>query len=58
MVRVSADVYLTMNDYYREPTLRPDVEALVKMQEFQMKAGFQQKPADVRALVDTSYLPQ
>jgi ABC-type nitrate/sulfonate/bicarbonate transport system substrate-binding protein len=58
MVRVSADVYLTMNDYYREPSLRPDVEALVKMQEFQMKAGFQTKPADMRALVDLSYLPQ
>ena len=58
MVRVSADVYLTMHDYYREPTLRPDVEALVKMQEFQMKAGFQLKSADMRALVDMSYLPQ
>src|SRR5262249_44780979 len=58
MVRVSADVYLTMNDYYRDPTLRPDVEALVRMQEFQMKAGFQTKSADVRALVDLSYLPQ
>ena len=58
MVRVSADVYLTMNDYYRDPSLKPDVEALVKMQEFQMKAGFQTKPADMRALVDLSYLPQ
>src|SRR5262249_37411189 len=58
MVRVSADVYLTMHDYYRDPSLRPDVEALVKMQEFQMKAGFQTKPANMRALVDLSYLPQ
>ncbi len=58
MVRVSADVYLTMNDYYRDPSLRPDVEALVKMQAFQIKAGFQHKGADVRALVDASYLPQ
>jgi len=58
MVRVSADVYLTMHDYYRDPSLRPDVEALVKMQEFQMKAGFQTKNADMRALVDMSYLPQ
>jgi len=58
MVRVSADVYLTMHDYYREPSLRPDVEALTKMQEFQMKAGFQKKAADIKALVDTSYLPK
>ena len=47
-----------MQDYYRDPSLRPDVEALVKMQEFQIKAGFQNKSADMRALVDTSYLPQ
>ena len=58
MVRVSADVYLNMKDYYRDPSLRPDVEALVKMQEFQIKAGFQKKSADMRTLVDTSYLPK
>jgi len=58
MVRVSRDVYLTMHDYYRDPSLKPDIEALVKMQEFQIKAGFQKKSADIRALVDTSYLPK
>jgi ABC-type nitrate/sulfonate/bicarbonate transport system substrate-binding protein len=57
MVRVSPDVYLTMDDYYRDPTLRPDAEALAKMQEFQIKAGFQRKSADIKALVDASYLP-
>ena len=57
MVRVSPDVYLTMDDYYRDPTLRPDAEALAKMQEFQIKAGFQKKSADIKALVDASYLP-
>ena len=58
MVRVSPDVYMTMQDYYRDPTLRVDADALVKMQEFQIKAGFQSKHADVRALVDLGYLPQ
>jgi ABC-type nitrate/sulfonate/bicarbonate transport system substrate-binding protein len=58
MVRVSPDVYMTMQDYYRDPTLRVDADALARMQEFQIKAGFQTKPADVRALVDLSYLPQ
>src|SRR6516162_189871 len=57
MVRVSSDVYLGMNDYYRESTLRPDADALVKMQQFQIKAGFQSKSVNVRALVDLSYLP-
>jgi ABC-type nitrate/sulfonate/bicarbonate transport system substrate-binding protein len=58
MVRVTPDVYLSMYDYYRDPSIRPDVEALVKMQEFQIKAGFQKKSADIRALVDLSYLPK
>jgi ABC-type nitrate/sulfonate/bicarbonate transport system substrate-binding protein len=58
MVRVNPDVYLTMNDYYREPTLRVDVEALEKMQAVQIAAGFQKKKADVRSLVDLGYLPK
>jgi ABC-type nitrate/sulfonate/bicarbonate transport system substrate-binding protein len=58
MVRVNPDVYTTMQDYYRDPTLRVDVEALERMQAFQIKAGFQNKRADVRSLVDLRYLPQ
>jgi len=58
MVRVLPDVYMNMQDYYRDPTLRVDVEALERMQAFQIKAGFQRKNADVRSLVDLSYLPQ
>jgi ABC-type nitrate/sulfonate/bicarbonate transport system substrate-binding protein len=57
MVRVTPEVYLDMYDYYRDPTLRPDIQALKKIQEFQMKAGFQKKATDIDALVDTSYLP-
>jgi ABC-type nitrate/sulfonate/bicarbonate transport system substrate-binding protein len=57
MVRVSSDVYMTMKDYYRDPTLRVDADALERMQEFQVKAGFQRKHADVRSLVDLGYLP-
>jgi ABC-type nitrate/sulfonate/bicarbonate transport system substrate-binding protein len=58
MVRVNPDVYLTMNDYYRDATLRVDVEALEKMQAIQISAGFQKKKADVRSLVDLGYLPK
>jgi hypothetical protein len=46
-----------MKDYYRDPTLRPDLDALMKMQEFQVKAGFQKNSIDMRSLVDPSYLP-
>jgi hypothetical protein len=38
--------------------LRVDAEALERMQEFQIKAGFQKKSANVRSLVDLGYLPQ
>ena len=58
MVRVNPEVYLGMNDYYRDPSLQVDAGALEKMQAFQIKAGFQKKHADVRSLVDLSYLPK
>jgi ABC-type nitrate/sulfonate/bicarbonate transport system substrate-binding protein len=58
MVRVNPDVYVAMHDYYRDPSLRIDGDALEQMQAFQIKAGFQKKRADVRALVDLSYLPK
>jgi len=58
MVRVNPDVYVTMNDYYRDPGLQVDVGALEKMQAFQIKAGFQKKNADVGSLVDLGYLPK
>jgi hypothetical protein len=51
-------VYLDMRDYYRDPTMRPDAEALARMQEFQVKAGFQKKSVDIGSLVDLSYLPK
>jgi ABC-type nitrate/sulfonate/bicarbonate transport system substrate-binding protein len=56
-VRVPADVYLDMKDYYREPSMRIDPESLKKMQELQLKAGFQKKAADIGSLVDLTYLP-
>jgi ABC-type nitrate/sulfonate/bicarbonate transport system substrate-binding protein len=57
-VRVPADIYLHMKDYYRDPTLRVDVAALKKMQDAQVAAGFQKKKADIATLVDLSYLPK
>ena len=57
MVRVTPEVYLGMQDYYREPSLRIEIESLAKMQEFQLEAKFQDKDVDVKTLVDMSYLP-
>src|SRR5262249_12030841 len=57
-VRLSPDVYLTMKDYYRDRTLRPDAAALQRVQDIMIKTGFSKKRADIAAMVDTSYLPQ
>jgi ABC-type nitrate/sulfonate/bicarbonate transport system substrate-binding protein len=58
MVRVTPEVYTTMLDYYRDPSLRPDVDSLERTQDAMVKAGFQSKKADVRSMVDLSYLPK
>jgi ABC-type nitrate/sulfonate/bicarbonate transport system substrate-binding protein len=57
MVRVAADVFLGMEDYYRDPGMRAEVKILEEMQESQFKAGFQKKKADIGQIVDLSYLP-
>jgi ABC-type nitrate/sulfonate/bicarbonate transport system substrate-binding protein len=57
-VRVPPDIYINMEDYYRDPNLRVNVEDLRKMQGLQVSAGFQKKQADVDSLVDMSYLPK
>lgn len=57
MVRVAAEVYVPMTDYYRDPGARVDLQALERMQDLQVKAGFQKKRADLKARVDLSYLP-
>jgi ABC-type nitrate/sulfonate/bicarbonate transport system substrate-binding protein len=57
MVRVPANVFLDMHDYYRDPSMRVDVVTLQRMQDHQVRAGFQKKAIDVSTLVDMSYLP-
>ena len=48
MVRIDPE----MQDYYREPSVRISVDSLEKMQELQMKAGFQAKKVDLKCRVD------
>lgn len=58
LVRVSPSIYLTMKDYYRDPTDHVDVDALAKVQDLLIKAGFQRKRVDIGQLVDESWLPK
>ena len=57
-VRFSPEIYLTLQDYLHDESLMVDAGALEKMQDLQIKAGFQKKRADVKALVDNSYIPK
>jgi len=58
IIRMPESTFLAMQDYYRDPDLKVSVESLERMQEIQIKAGYQDKPVDFRTLVDTSYLPK
>jgi hypothetical protein len=58
MVLISPDIYLGMKDYYRDPGVKVDLDALEKMQDQQVKFGFQTKRADLKSRVDMSYLPK
>jgi hypothetical protein len=51
-------VYLKMKDYYRAPDLKVNVDSMAKMQDIQIKAGFQQKPVDFKKIVDLGFLPK
>ncbi len=56
-VAIPPAVYFDMQDWYREPSGRISFDVLRRMQELHLKLGWQQKPVDVRKLVDTSMLP-
>lgn len=58
MTRIPLEFYLGMNDYYRDPDARVDVEALNKMQDMQLEIGWQENRVDLKDLVDMSYLPE
>jgi ABC-type nitrate/sulfonate/bicarbonate transport system substrate-binding protein len=58
LVGIAPEIYLDLEDYYHEPSLQVSAEALEKMQDLQFKAGFQKTRADIKSLVDNSYLPQ
>ncbi len=58
LVRLSPEIYIGMQEYYRDPGAKVDVQALERMQELQVKAGFQKNAADLKKYIDLSYLPK
>jgi ABC-type nitrate/sulfonate/bicarbonate transport system substrate-binding protein len=58
LVRVDPSIYTTMQDYYRDPSLKLDVSSMQNVQNLLLKAGFQRKRIDVNSIVDMSYIPK
>jgi ABC-type nitrate/sulfonate/bicarbonate transport system substrate-binding protein len=58
MVRLDPDIYIGMKEYYRDPGVRIDPQALERMQDGQVRAGFQKSRADLSKYIDLSYLPK
>ena len=56
-VRVPEQLYVNMEDNYRNPTGRIDVEALKKAQDVMLAQGHQKTKIDPAAFVDMSFLP-
>jgi len=58
MVRIPEAIYLNMNDNYRNPTARIDIEALKKAQDAAIAKGQQKNRVDPADFVDMSFLPK
>jgi ABC-type nitrate/sulfonate/bicarbonate transport system substrate-binding protein len=58
MIRIPPEIYAEMPDFYREPSLRVDIDALKKAQDLHMTAGMQEKRADVDSVVNMDFLPK
>lgn len=58
-VRTPLEIYLKNSDWKRDPNARVDVESLKKLTAFMReKLNWLEKPVNVDALVDQSYLPR
>src|SRR5262245_10356632 len=57
LVGLAPQVYFNVPDYVRDPSLRPSLENMTKQQQVLVSSGFQEKNADLKTIVDPSYLP-
>ena len=57
LVGLPPQVYFNVPDYVRDPSLRPSLDNMTKQQQVLVSSGFQEKNADLKSIVDPSYLP-
>jgi len=58
MVRLPAELFLTMHDHYRDPSARISLEAMRNAQDAMLKVGYQKTPVNLDKFVDLSFLPK
>ena len=58
LVRLPPDLFLNMQDHYREPSARISIEAMKRAQEAMLKIGYQKTPVEIEKFVDLSFLPK
>jgi ABC-type nitrate/sulfonate/bicarbonate transport system substrate-binding protein len=58
MVRLPAALFLGMEDHYRDPSGRIDIESMKKAQDTMLKVGYQKNRIEVEKFIDLSYLPK
>jgi ABC-type nitrate/sulfonate/bicarbonate transport system substrate-binding protein len=54
LVNIAPDIYMDMQDFYRNPSCRIDSGELAAEQDALVKAGFQDDTVDIASLVDSS----
>lgn len=55
---IEPEVFLGMQDPYRDPNCRVDIESWNKLQEAAIRVGFQAQRVDPTKFIDMSYLPK
>ncbi len=58
LVRIPAEIFLEMEDNYRDPSLAIDAEALGKIQDILLQHGYQKNKIDPASFIDLSFLPR
>jgi ABC-type nitrate/sulfonate/bicarbonate transport system substrate-binding protein len=58
MVRLPRELFLGMQDHYRDPSGRIELAAMQRAQDAMLKIGYQKQPIEIEKFVDASFLPR
>ena len=58
MVRLPPELFLGMDDHYRDAGARINIDAMKRAQDAMVKIGYQKQPIEIEKFVDLSFLPK